>query len=147
MNTEKELGLFEELENELRTTNNIRTELITTFKGAIINEAVDLATLDSESQEAFMAIARELNSTLNSKDSSNINLVKLKLKDEANKTTSDVTKMVVEFAKTIRLTGGAPMCSTGVADEVTDEEISDVFDASGMEISDGELLEEDSAHD
>ena len=136
----KQANLFEGLEKELTNTNSIRTELITTFKGAIINDQVDLATLDSESQEAFMAIARELNSTLNSKDSANINLVKLKLKDESNKTTSDVTKMVVEFAKTIKLTGGAPMCSATVDQKQVDRDVEEVFNSSNMEILDGELL-------
>lgn len=138
-NTSVPKTLFENLEAELASSNTVRTTLITALSSVISNTELDLMKMKSDDRESYMAIARELNSTLNSRDNSHINVVKMKLQHMKDESDTDISKSVVELMKLVKFTNGTPVGNYSDPNEVV-EDLEQAFENSGLEIPETELL-------
>lgn len=131
--------MFAELEQKINMSNEVRSLIIEKLKGAIAGEDVNLADMSSDARESFMSIARELNSTLNSRDGSHINLVKLRMQEKRDEQVAEGAALVTELMRRVKLTSGTPAGELADPKQAQDI-IEGEFEERGLEIKESEML-------
>jgi hypothetical protein len=134
-------AIIDKLETELTYTNLVRDLIITKLK-SVLDDGVKLTDMSPAARESFMSAMRELNSTLNSRDSSHINVVKLKMQGERDDDISDVAAIVNAFMHNLKLTT-APMGSQYIDPAKESARLDEEMNKRNLQIKEGELLKND----
>lgn len=133
--------LFKKLEHQLGGTNNTRDIIITELMKEFTKITKKEGEMDAEDREAFSAFVNSLGKMLSNKDSSNINLVKLKLANDQVDATTNAAEVISEFLKSVSgnvvIAGGD---KTQPPPHMVDEALDKRFVESGDKISDNELV-------
>lgn len=137
--------MFDELRANLDLSNQVRNIIITKLLSAVESGDVDLKDMSAERRESFMSIVRELNSTLKSRDSSHINMVKLQMQDKRDDQDAQDSQVVAEFLKHIKLSTPAKTPAEGEeADpDAAMKAIESEFEKRELVVEDDELLHND----
>lgn len=142
-----EQTMFEKLESELSVTNVVRDEVINKLLVGVRGVDVSSSAIDAEDREAFSSFVNSLGKMLNSKDSANINLVKLKLSDKQVDATNKAADAVTEFLLKVSPTIALSATREDVPDTDIEGELETVLKDKGIKITDNELKMEGTAHD
>lgn len=142
-----EQTMFEKLESELSVTNVVRDEVINKLLVGVRGVDVSSSAIDAEDREAFSSFVNSLGKMLNSKDSANINLVKLKLSDKQVDATNKAADAVTEFLLKVSPTIALSATREDVPDTDIEGELETVLKDKGIKITDNELQVEGTAHD
>lgn len=139
MSEQDNSALFDGLESQLGLTNVNRDIVINILMKAVQEGDFNLQDMKASDRESFMSVARELNSTMNSRDSSHINLVKLRLQEKRDEQAVDGSALISEFLRSIKLNSGTPSGET-IDPNAADDELTAEFDKRGLEVGEKELL-------
>lgn len=126
------------LSKELDVTNTIRDLVILKLNTAIQSN-VNLLEMSPAQRESYMAIVRELNSTLNSRDSSHINKTKLRITADSNDVNTAAADVVSQLLQQLKLTT-QPMGSRCIDPLKEAANLDEAFAKTGRTIREGETL-------